>query len=1740
MVCTPCCRQFSLLLWKNWLLQKRKIILTIVEVLLPVLFAAILLAIRSKTASNFVSEPTTEGRFEVKTAPTNVTVPPMQSRKRLAFTPNTDFTRKIINRTLNMMSIPFAPELGFDTEKELEYNVSSTDYVLAGVVFLDSSFQDSQTFNSTITYKIRMKSEEKVPGTNVLRSKDWRTEFLMPPYKVVGGPRQNTSMGPGGTDPGYLVNGFLVLQRALDASIIKELGGNENEMKTFLKKYAYPPYLSDVFTFILSTQFPFIVMLSFIVISPTICSEITAEKEKKLKEAMKLMGLKVWLNWLAWFLKYLIFMILSVGLMTLFFHVKLKNGAIINFANASVTFVFLLLYTISIIMSCFNLFDNYFSRHFFVASLSAAAGALFFFLSYFPFFSLYSTFDTTSTTIRFVLSIIPNLGMSYGCTILSRFELVGISLTWKNLHYGSNSSDSFSMLHVFISFLISILISMFLTWYIENVNPGEFGTPQPFYFPFLKRYWCGFKKGSVDGSMLNIQPDFGDRSEYFEPLTSNSNNNIGIQIRNLTKVFKKGTKPAVNNLSLDICEGKITALLGHNGAGKTTTMSMLTGFMPPTRGTAYINGNDIRYEMPMIRKNLGLCPQFNILFDKLTVKEHLEFFAILKGCSNDELEGEVTNMIRMLNLEVKTDVFSKSLSGGMKRKLSVGISLIAGSNFVILDEPSSGMDPEARRQMWDLLKTQQKGRTMLLTTHYMDEADYLGDKIAIMADGVVHCYGSSMFLKRKYGIGYHMTMVKAPKCDVTLVDSLIKSKIPDAAMESNAGAELTYVLPKEYSSKFPELFAELERDGDKIGVDSFGTSVTTLEEVFIKVGEMCDRDASDSNENGKVVRVESSDNFIAVTSSLSYFYVKVKYKLSVIDWKLVKESRISGFALKLQQLQAMFVKKIFHTTRNWILSIIQLLIPVIFAIVACIVVSIIPKVADPPAFLLDLSAYKQTITPYASIVNDSYTPGDASRQNCFMQKMLNVKPTLAYLNDYSIGYFNETSMDNYVVGIGEKNSYDYRTKYQLAVEIGYDYLTGFFNDESYHTIAMALSLIDNFWLSCLLSSQYSIKTINHPLPLSFELKATVNDSKALLSGFVFSYCLMFGIAFLIASFIIFLVNERVSGAKGSQYVSGATSNVFWFANFIWDYFNYLIPSVLVVIVIVAFQLEGFSSGNNAGYIFLSLLLYGWSVLPSIYILSFFFSKASSGFVWAIIINIFTGTVASVTILLLEKFEDLKTIKSILEWMFFVLFPNFCFQRSLQDVDANYQYTKTCATINATIPLDKFCAGAKALNQTNHYLSWVYPGIGKPLIFMSIQGLIFFIILLIFESDLLQNIRTKFASQSVAVTESDSAIYPNNTSSEEDSDVLEEKAKVLKLEMSDLMSEDNMLVMKQLTKVYSGGFLAVSNLCLTVPRGECFGLLGVNGAGKTSTFKMLTGGETISAGNVYLKGIDVAKKLAKTRPFVGYCPQFDALIDQLTVKETMVMHARLRGIDRTVIDIVTDDLIEKLVLRKYKNKMAGKLSGGNKRKLGIAIALIGDPLLVFLDEPSAGMDPVARRELWNSVEAARDSGSTIILTSHSMEECEALCTRLAIMVNGRFKCLGSCQHLKSKFGSGYTVSFKVQQGPNLDNNITNIIAVKNFVAAKYPGSVLEFEGEGLLTYRIEKNANGQQNTLAGVFTSVELFKESFKLEDYSVGQATLEQVFITFAKGQREEGDGKKSKKSLRPFCKKMCCCCRDC
>mmetsp|Transcript_44285 Transcript_44285/g.32277 ORF Transcript_44285/g.32277 Transcript_44285/m.32277 type:complete len:231 (+) Transcript_44285:208-900(+) len=230
---------------------------------------------------------------------------------------------------------------------------------------------------------------------------------------------------------------------------------------------------------------------------------------------------------------------------------------------------------------------------------------------------------------------------------------------------------------------------------------------------------------------------------------------------------------------------------------------MLTGLITNTSGSAEVFGYDIFEEMHEVRQFLGVCPQHDVLFEMLTPMEHLSIFCDFKGIDPRTQLEDCKKIIRDVDLEGSETKLAKELSGGSKRKLSVAIALVGGSKLVLLDEPTSGMDLSARRKLWNMLKNQKQDRIVILTTHYMDEADILGDRIGIMAEGGLICLGSSLFLKNRFGVGYNLKMVKTKKDQNQKVKEHLRNKLgQEVAVISEVSSEITFRVPNKYSDKF--------------------------------------------------------------------------------------------------------------------------------------------------------------------------------------------------------------------------------------------------------------------------------------------------------------------------------------------------------------------------------------------------------------------------------------------------------------------------------------------------------------------------------------------------------------------------------------------------------------------------------------------------------------------------------------------------------------------------------------------------------------------------------------------------------------------------------------------------------------------------------------------------------------------------------------------------------------------------
>lgn len=255
----------------------------------------------------------------------------------------------------------------------------------------------------------------------------------------------------------------------------------------------------------------------------------------------------------------------------------------------------------------------------------------------------------------------------------------------------------------------------------------------------------------------------------------------------------------------------------------------------------------------------------------------------------------------------------------------------------------------------------------------------------------------------------------------------------------------------------------------------------------------------------------------------------------------------------------------------------------------------------------------------------------------------------------------------------------------------------------------------------------------------------------------------------------------------------------------------------------------------------------------------------------------------------------------------------------------------------------------------------------------------------------------------------------------DPDVQDERDRVAMLRCRDLPQHE--LVVTKLQKVYGvfQRYTAVKGVSFMVDSGECFGLVGKNGAGKSSLLRMLVGATNITRGEAWVQAFNMHTERADVNKRIGFCPQFDALMDEWTAREQIHMHCALRGIEAgEETERITDIVSSELGFVPHLDEQTKLYNNGTKRKLSVALALIGDPAVVFFDEASTGMDWNAKHCLWNTMAKLQRMGKALVMTSHSMEECEAVCTRLSVMVKGEFRCFGTIEHLKDAFATRYTL------------------------------------------------------------------------------------------------------------------------
>ncbi|GAV76932.1 ABC_tran domain-containing protein/ABC2_membrane_3 domain-containing protein [Cephalotus follicularis] len=601
------------------------------------------------------------------------------------------------------------------------------------------------------------------------------------------------------------------------------------EMPQFGRKYSI-----DLSSLLGTLFFTWVVLQLF----PVVLQSLVYEKQQKLRIMMKMHGLG---DGPYWMISYAYFLIISLIYILCF----VVFGSLIGLKfftlnDYSIQFVFYFVYVnlqVSMAFLIAAMFSNVKTATVLGYICVFGTGLLGSFL--FQVFLEDLSFPRVWIT---VMELFPGFCLYRGLYEFGEYSQNGVSMGTHGMQWGDFSHSGIS--EVMIIMLVEWFVVLFAAYYIDQVASSGSARSPLFFLKIFRKRSPSFRKPSLQRKRSKVfvdieKPDVSQEREKVEQLLLEPSTSHAIICDNLKKVYpgKDGNpeKFAVRGLALALPRGECFGMLGPNGAGKTSFINMMIGLTKPTSGTAFVEGLDIRSYMDRIYTSMGVCPQHDLLWETLTGREHLLFYGRLKNLKGSALTRAVEESLKSLNLfhGGVADKQAGKYSGGMKRRLSVAISLIGDPKVVYMDEPSTGLDPFSRNSLWNVVKRAKQDRAIILTTHSMEEAEALCDRLGIFVDGSLQCIGNAKELKGRYGGSYVFTMATSSNNEEE-VDKLVQRLSPSAKKIYQISGTQKFELPK-HEVRIADVFLAVENAKSRFTVFAWGLADTTLEDVFIKV-----------------------------------------------------------------------------------------------------------------------------------------------------------------------------------------------------------------------------------------------------------------------------------------------------------------------------------------------------------------------------------------------------------------------------------------------------------------------------------------------------------------------------------------------------------------------------------------------------------------------------------------------------------------------------------------------------------------------------------------------------------------------------------------------------------------------------------------------------------------------------------------------------------------------------------------
>ncbi|KAJ8718121.1 hypothetical protein PYW07_006051 [Mythimna separata] len=1644
-------RVLSVLMWKHAVVRARRFIHTPVEFLAPIIFFLLLFKFRkylqlSKVLG--VQDPVVNTEAvsidELEPAP-----------DWIVYTPESLVTNSLMDEVgtkLKMQRVPSDSDHSERGYRPLAAGSKITDFAAvqmqeteAIVIFQDMS---GETWPQRLNYTIRM--------NNNFQSESYEAHPKIPP------PHESY---------GLTYATFMRIQWAIDSSYIKQVGGKEVSVKLSVQEFPYYRSPSNSDSDLISTLLTMLCWLSLTLTFVFLMCRLVQERSSGIQELMKMVGVSLNTLGFSHYLNVLpCALVFSIGGATL---LKASSTPLIPQTSWVMIFLMLLLYFNTIV--AFAFVCSYISSS---TQYCTALASLAYVLLWMP--SKAFIDRVSSYPVVLASGLLPHVPMQYFWKEVAALEGYSKGANFRNM-LKVHAPSSLSTLACFIFMLLQAAICFVLTWYLSLVRPGKYGQALPWNFP------CKVLRINKKNEVI---PDDEDKDKehqtndprYFEPAPANSE--VGIKVANVSKVYPKHR--ALRNVSMEVYKGEITVLLGHNGAGKTTLMNIITGMTSATEGKVFVNGKDNVKQKREVRKNLGLCPQHNLYFEDLTVHEQIMFFTMLKKGTYREARESSRVLAGRLGIADKLRAKTSELSGGMKRRSQLACALAGGATVLVLDEPTSGLDVETRRELWDLLLSLRGERTVLISTHFMEEVDALADRVAALHAGVLKCFATTMHLKKAVGSGYRLTFTTVGKPNEPAISAVVMKHVPEASLKERTINSISYNLPAGQSGNFPALFTDLEAKRSQLKIDSIGIGASTLEEVFLKLGSDIDTSLTEEQIDTAVEPAQPPKRLTGILLYLRQFYV----------------------LLKRQFMYALHKK--------WTVLALQMVIPILLIF-----------------YLTKMSNNKVSGAKSAVAMNlDMYKPRGANRVLHQLSGPHVTSADVAKLQAHypKVAFEEATDVPATMLRIGKKDIFEYN-EYIAGVEVDKTDAKTLYTTIVRHAAPVSLNLLSNLLAahSISWSDGNTITTMNHPISKELILEMPKSPKNLLI---LYSW----------ASFVVFVImatninsialpcQERLTGSRHIHIMSGCPPELHWLATLCF-HMAQCVLFLIIPTVIAAYILDKDDTINQADFLFalaVVLFLGTLAIFAFSYLVSFNYGERGTSIVLVVCIFVF-GCITAFIQSGVEMFDDARS-----GWFFVILLfeyiaPPHTMALAVYRCGNVARLNAWCAATKQYCPdvfvheqgfdATKCCAGKKP--RCYFCIDKFSPG--KDMIIMLVQFLLLMPMVFLTQRGVFNGLVDKVMNMRYKTSEPEK----KDEMVQAEKDYVSKTIKMPVKQIPDAMLVDD--VHKNYPQFCRKNVNAIKGVSFSVKKGECFGLLGTNGAGKSTCFKIMTTEETATRGNIFGNGYHLRRGNSQYLQTLGYCPQFFGLDMFQTGEENLAMILTLRGFDRARVKEEVKNWIHIVGLEKYATRRVSGYSGGCVRRLGAAASLCGGSELSLLDEPTAGVDVAARRRLWTALRKALKQQRSIIITSHSMDEMEALCSRIAILSAGRVRALGTAAALRAAHASGHAVVFKIKNAqqdttqqagvPEVEGAKTEVERFKRKVEAKF-NCTLKDEHKTMLHYHINETM-----PYSVLFTELESLRNEFPtlIEDYAVTETTLEEVFLSFAKEEHKEQQKKQPK-----------------